>query len=118
MSARSTVYSLALGALGLAACGDAEDATVKAYTASTPMAANCESYCSLMTRHCRRSAQMYPNYAACQAACPQFANDPNASIAQSDTLQCRVTYAFLASQLHGTLALCLNAGPTGGQMCR
>jgi len=100
---------------GLNGCG----AAAGEYNASYyDVPVTCDNFCSLMLRHCRGKWQMYPSFADCVSTCAGWPDDSGASLSQGNTLQCRFAYATLARRTQNRAWLCVNGGPTGGQMCQ
>ena len=50
----------------------------------------CDVYCTLGFAHCSGPNQLYPDQAACDAACGTFSEEGGALDTQYDTVQCRI----------------------------
>jgi hypothetical protein len=75
----------------------------------------CENYCHATQSFCTGGNSLYDDLASCHTACQDFPADGLDGDSTGNTVQCRITQAWLGS--NSPAQACPAAGPDGGGTC-
>lgn len=98
-----------------AAAGDQSHCAHAGETGGGACGTWCDVYCRQSQEICAGANRLYPNSAACEAACATFGTDGQVGDAAGNTVQCRL---FHLSAARADVTHCAHAAEDGGGVCQ